>query len=861
MNKYTGFEIAVVGMSARFPGAEDIDAFWENLKQGVESIKFFEDDELLKEGADKNIILDPLYIKANSYLDNKEFFDSDFFNYLPDEAKFMDPQLRLLHECVWKAIEDAGYNLDTYNGKIGLFSGATSNPNWENYTMIMRNNSMLDPFSIRLLNSTSHFNTRISYLLNLKGPSISLNTACSTSLAAIHQACNSLLLGECSMALAGGVTISNFSKQGYMYQDGMIFSKDGHCRPFDSEASGTIGGEGVGIVVLKKLKKAIDDNDHIYAVIKGTGINNDGKQRVGFTAPGINGQKEVIMMAQGMARLKPESISYIEAHGTATSLGDTIEIEALAQVFGLGEPNSCALGSVKSNIGHLDAAAGVAGFIKTILAIKNKQIPPSLYFKKPNPEINFCKTPFYVNTELTDWKQNGNPIRAGVSSFGIGGTNVHVVLEEAPQRTPSSKGKCFYLLPISAKSSTSLNNYTNNLRDYLKENINLNLSDISYTLQTGRARFDYRRSIVCKNIEEAVELTAPERCKKKVIPLDNKCTPEIVFMFSGQGSQYANMCRDLYTQEKIFREKVDECFLIVKTICGLDLKSVLFSDNTEENDKINTPQYTQPLLFIVEYAFSDLLNSWGIKPDFLIGHSIGEYVAACISGVFSLEDALTLVIKRGALMQKASKGCMLSVALSEDKLVPLLKDYSELNIAAVNSSEVCVVAGEEQNIVVFRKELDKLGIMNKIIPNSFAHHSPFMDEILDDFEKEVAKIQINKIKIPFLSNVSGHFAKDIEVSQTKYWGQQIRNKVRFSEGIEQLLLRENVIFLELGPGIDLSVFVRSNLKRKKQHRVINLIRHKNSQGNDLYFLLKGLGQLWKFGVELDWEKYYSDNCY
>ena len=859
MRQYTGLEIAIIGMSVKFPGADDIKSFWNNLKNGVESIGFFTDEELRKEGEDQNVLHNPFYVKANGFIENKEYFDSSFFNYRPDEAKLMDPQMRIFHECLWKALEDAACNLNNSKNKIGVFAGASTDINWVVYSELVNRKGYVDNYTASQLNNARFLATRISYCLDLRGPSIIMDTACSSSLVAVQQACKSLLLAECNVAIAGGVSVNNESKKGYLYVEGMTHSRDGHCRTFDADASGTVGGEGAGVVILKTLKNALKDGDNIWAIIRGSGINNDGKDKVGFAAPSIDGQTEVIMMAQKWAKIEPESIGLIEAHGTATELGDPIEVEALNRAFGKSSEKYCALGSVKTNVGHLDAAAGVAGLIKAALSLKNRQLPPSLHFKTPNTKINFKDTPFYVNTKLKDWENEKYPLRAGVSSFGMGGTNVHIVLEEAPAREPSSESRDFQLLVVSAKTKTALERNIEELKNFLKENKDIKLSDIAYTLQIGRTPFQYRKHIVCRDQNEAIDLLSSINLKKKSPPLKETSQQKVVFMFSGQGSQYVNMCYDLYEKEDLFRKEVDNCFSIVKLNFNKDLKSILFTNNeSEDSSKINNTEFSQPLLFIIEYSLARLLMNWGVNPDIMIGHSFGEYVAACISGLFSLEDALYLITKRGELMQKVSKGKMLGISISENDLNELIGKRKDISIATINSSELCVVSGSDESISAFKSLADNKGLSCKIIPNSNAYHSFIMDEILEEFGKVVKSVKINKPQIPFISNLTGKQVTDSEILTPDYWVNHLRQTVRFFDGINVLLQNDHVIFVEVGPGVELSVFVRSNKLRKEGHKVISLVRHNDAEGNDLNYLLSALGKLWINGVEPRWDDFYAN---
>ena len=856
MSNYTGLEIAIIGISGRFPGASNVEDFWANLRDGVESVSFFTDEELLDSGEDINNIKHPSYVKANAYLEDKEYFDAPFFNYRPDEARIMDPQTRLFHECVWEALEDAACIPEDEKNKIGLFAGSSANINWQVYSQLVNQNRLVDEFSASQLSSARFMASRISYCLNLRGPAIYMDTACSTSLVAIHEACKSLLTMDCNIAVAGGITISNKFKNGYMHREGMIYSKDGHCRTFDADASGTIGGEGVAVVVLKTLKNALRDKDNIWAVIKGSGVNNDGNQKVGYTAPSVDGQTEAIMRAQKWAKVDPESIGLIEAHGTATKLGDPIEVEALSRTFGKSRNKYCAIGSVKSNFGHLDTAAGVAGLLKAVLALKNKQLPPTINFSKPNPKIDFNGSPFYVNTSLKDWKNEKYPLRAGVSSFGIGGTNAHVILEEAPKREVSSESRDYQLLLLSGKTPTALKRNIDGLANYVRKNKDVQLADIAYTLQTGRTHFAHRKMFVCQNTEEAIQQLAA-KAERPISTVSAKLGNTLVLMFSGQGSQYANMGKGLYETEETFKTEVDVCFDIIKARCGKDLTSKLFAADIEKHQEINNTEFAQPILFIIEYALAKLLMKWGVNPDVMIGHSIGEYVAACLSGVFSLEDALTLVVKRGELMQRMPAGEMLSVSIAKKELKPLMVGHKDISLAAVNSSELLVVSGPADAIESFAAKLNSLGYKNKIIRTSHAFHSYMMDAMLEDFRVELEKVNMSDPQIPFISNLTGEKAMSEAVSNPQYWLDHLRHTVNFSQGIEKLLNDKDVCFVEIGPGNALGTFVRSNRLRRKSHKVINLVRSPKETYHDSIYLLTGMGELWKNGISLNWDSFYE----
>ena len=861
MSDYTGLEVAVIGMSGKFPGADNVGLFWENLKKGIESVEFFTVEELLAEGEEKHIMQDSRYVNANAYLKDKENFDADFFGYLPDEARLMDPQMRLFHQICWEALEDAGCNIRDTKNKIGLFAGASPNTNWEMYAGLANKDGLVDEFSAFQLRNSRFLTTKISYAFNLKGISMFIDTACSTSLTAVHQACRSILTGDCNIAIAGGVAISNKSKKGYLYQEGMINSIDGHCKAFDSEASGTVGGEGAGAVILKSLKNAIKDRDNIYAVIRGTGINNDGNNKVGYTAPSVDGQMEAIMNAHRWAKTDPNTIGYIETHGTGTKLGDPVEITALKSAFNTDKKQFCAIGSVKTNIGHLDTASGVAGLIKTVLALKHKQLPPSLHYKNPNPAIDFTQTPFYVNTKLLNWKQENTPLRAGVSSFGIGGTNVHLILEEAPAKVKGSPGRVNQLVLLSGKTPNALKRNINKFTDYLQSDTNDELADITYTLQVGREPFSYRKAMLCSSKEEALQLlsSAKNLADDEFASIPNNRTPEIAFMFSGQGSQYQNMCIELYEKEPVFKNIVDECLTVISQKYGKDLREIMFCDqNPDSTFGIDETENTQPALFIIEYALAHLLQFWGIVPDVMIGHSIGEYVAACISGVFTFEDALHIVVKRGELMQKVPRGKMLSIAISEKELLPLLKDKKNISLAAINSNELCVVSGDEVAIESFGLLMEEAGYLCRPIRTSHAFHSHMMDEILEAFTKEFAHINLNAPKKSFISNLSGKIAVREEVMTASYWVRHLRETVRFSQGIETVLENNQITLLEIGPGKVLSYLASTNSKKDLGHTVINLVRSAKEEGTDSYHLLSAIGKLWEHGVSPQWSGFYEN---
>jgi acyl transferase domain-containing protein/acyl carrier protein len=859
----TGLEIAVIGMQGRFPGAKDLDEFWRNLKNGIESTAFFSEEELIEAGIETDLVMDQGYVKSRgTILDNKDYFDAAFFGYTPVEAETMDPQTRLFLETSWQALEDAGVDPGAYEGLIGLYGGSSWNFHWETRVHLSRQTQPLGEFASWLLYNRDNLCTLISYKLGLKGPSLFVKTTCSTSLAAVHLACQAILSGECEIALAGGVSITNWKKTGYLYQEGMILSPDGHCRAFDAEAKGTVSGEGVGIVVLKRLVEALEDRDHIHAVIKGTAVNNDGSRKIGYTAPSIPGQADVIREALHVADVEPESITYVETHGTGTPVGDPIEIEALKTAFKTDKKRFCRIGSVKTNIGHLDAAAGIAGLIKTILALKHKTIPPSLHFQVPNSKIDFENSPFYVNTSLTPWQAQDWPLRAGVSSFGIGGTNVHVVLEETWSQgrggvSPPSPSRHQQLILLSAKNQSALDMMTENFTEYLKKNPGISLADAAYTLQVGRRAFNHRRMLVCSAVDEVIEALSSADSRKVRANLAPEEKRFVVFMFPGLGAQYVNMGRELYDTESIFREEMDRCFEILKPLLEYDIKEILYPAAIPNRSNINQPEVAQPVIFIFEYSLAKLLINWGIKPDALIGYSFGEYAAACISGIFSLEDASKLVVSRGKLLQKTPGGAMLSVPLPKEKLLPFL-DGTNLSLA-VNNGPSCIVSGAAAEIRAFENRMKQNKYICVLLPYaSRALHSHMMKPILQDFSETLGRFHLKKPQIPYISNVTGQWAAGEEVKQPGYWTAHLSETVQFAEGIKELLKTPNSIFLEIGPGYDLSVLTRHHADNAPGPLILHTNDGARGKMSEHRFLLTRIGQLWLSGSTFDWAQYYAD---
>jgi acyl transferase domain-containing protein len=849
--------VAIVGMAGRFPGAAGIGEFWRNLSAGVESITFFSEAELLAAGEAEALVRDPRYVRARGILDGVDGFDAAFFGVYPREAQQMDPQHRLFLETAWEALEDAGYDANQYEGAVGVFGGAGMNSYL--FSLLSGGLENLNPaegYQLAIGNQNDFLATRVSYKLNLRGPSLNIQTACSTSLTAVHVACRSLLGRQCDMALAGGVTINLPQKRGYLFQEGMILSPDGHCRAFDAAAQGTVAGSGAGVVVLKRLVDAVADGDHIYAVIKGTAVNNDGSQRIGFTAPGVEGQAEVVATAQEVAGVEADTIGYIEAHGTGTPLGDPIEIAALTQVFREQTDASrfCAIGSVKTNIGHLDTAAGVTGLIKTALALRHRKLPPSLHFEAPNPKIDFANSPFYVNTELTDWKTGATPRRAGVSSFGIGGTNAHAVLEEAPDSAPTGSRRPWQLLLLSARTESALDAATARLTAHLTAHPTENLADAAYTLQIGRRAFPHRRMLVAASCEDAARaLDARDPARVFSTAHEQEPAPQpVVFLFSGQGAQYVNMGRELYELEPVFREVMDSGAALLKPVLGLDLRELLYPVAQAAElaaETLKQTRYAQPALFLVEYAMARLWMAWGVEPQAMIGHSIGEYAAACLAGVFSFEEGLKLVALRGSLMQETAAGAMLSVPMAEAEVRALLG--GALSLAAVNGPSACVVSGPEQAIGELEQGLGRQGVESRRLHTSHAFHSAAMDSILKLFAAEVAKLALNPPRIPYLSNLTGTWIREAEATDPNYYADHLRRTVRFADGVAELARKGSHILLEVGPGQALSTAARQHRGDHAQV-ILNSIRHPQESQSDVCFLLTTLGKLWLAGGRVNW---------
>jgi len=872
-------DIAVIGMSCRFPGADDVETFWNNLARGVESITFFSDEEIVRSGIDARTARDPNYVKASSVLSDIAGFDPDFFGLSTREAVLMDPQQRLFLECAWEVLEDAGYDPLRYPGLIGVYAGASMNTYLLN--QVYPNRGTLDTrddlgvttldslggFQLMIGSDKDYLPTQVAYRLNLRGPAVNVQTACSTTLVTIHLASRSLLDGECDICLAGGASVKVPQKAGHLFQDGMIVSPDGHCRAFDARAQGTIFGSGVGVVALKRLRDAVADGDHIYAVIKGTAINNDGGTKVGYMSPSGDGQASVAAEALAVSNVSAESITYVEAHGTGTELGDPIEIAGLNQAF-RGErprPGTCVVGSVKTNVGHLQIASGVAGFIKTALALHHAQIPPTLHFQKPNPAIDFDSTPFYINTELMDWQVPNGKRLAAVNSLGIGGTNAHVILEEPPRPTArgSEPDRSGHLLTLSGKTEAALWQQASRYADYLGRHPALEAGDVCFTANAGRHHFDYRLTVSGRTTDDlrnalVEKLRQHQEGSAPVVPVAG-AEPRVVFLFTGQGAQYAGMCRELFETQPTFRRTIERCQEILSGILAVPLLHVLYPERygatNGRGDLINQTAYTQPALFAVEYALAELWRSWGIVPAACLGHSVGQYVAACVAGVFSPEDGLALVAERARLMQELpERGAMAMVHAHRNEIATLLACVQgQVSVAAVNSPTNTVISGTQGALEQVLSGLDAAGVKWQMLATSHAFHSRLVEPMLDEFEKRAATIQFSPARIPVISNHDGMPAGD-EITTPAFWREHAREPVRFMDGIKHLERQGHSLFVELGPHPALLSVARETWNSPDAKWLPSCRRNRS----DWDSLLASVSELHLLGCTVDWQGFDSD---
>jgi amino acid adenylation domain-containing protein len=855
--------VAVIGVAGRFPGAASPEELWHNLAEGIETIHVFTDDELLAAGVAPELVRHPDYVKAKGVLGDVDLFDAGFFGLNPREVELMDPQHRLFLECSWEALEDAGYDPERYPGLVGVYGGESMNTYLlTNLLSHLELVASADTLQASLGNDKDPLTSRVAYKLDLRGPSVTVQTASSTSLAAVHVAARSLQVGDCDMALAGGVSIHLPEATGYFYQEGGTTSKDGHTRAFDARSTGFVSGHGAGVVVLKRLEDAVADGDHVYAVIKGSACNNDGTAKVSFMAPSVDGQVAVYRQAYEDAGVSPATVSYVECHGTGTALGDPIEIGALTRAFAehTGERGYCAVGSLKTNVGHLDAAAGVCGLIKATLSLHHGAIPASLHFEKPNPRIDFAASPFFVNTELRPWTRGEAPRRAGVTSLGMGGTNVHAVLEEAPPSPPPSPSRPWQLLLLSARSAGALDAATERLAARLHRR-ELPLPDVTYTLQVGRKALEHRRMLLCRDRDDALAaLGDPGRLRTAVHRPGDR---PVAFLFTGQGSQYPDMGRGLYEAEPSFRDDVDRCARLLEPQLGFDLRAALFVEDAASKEaaaRLRQTEVTQPALFTVSWATARLWTSWGVKPSAMIGHSLGEYVAACLAEVMTLEDALALVALRGRLMQRMPPGAMATVELPEAEVAPLLGEElsrGELSLAAVNRPSDCVVSGPADAVDRLLAELARRDVGCRRLHTSHAYHSRMIEPMLRPFAEAVAKVRLEPPRIPYVSNVTGTWIRPEEATDPAYWARHVRATVRFADGLGELLAEPRRILLEVGPGSTLASLARQHPARGEGHAVLSSLRHPKEDEADLPFLLDALGRLWLAGGEVDWAGFYA----
>jgi acyl transferase domain-containing protein len=859
LNTSNRSEIAIVGMSGHFPGARSIDALWQNLKDGVEARTTFSDDEIRAQGVSASLMNYPAFVKSGFVLDEVDAFDSAFFGFSPREADVLDPQHRLFLETAWEALEDAGYDTERFSGSVAVFGGAT-------YSGYPHHNVFRNPKVVKSVGGRQaiygsvpeYMVTRVAYKLNLRGPVYFVQTACSTSLVAVHLGCQSLINHESDMVLAGGVSVQLPHRLGYLYEEGGMLSPDGRVHAFDSRARGTVFSSGVGIVVLKRLEDAIADGDSIRAVIKGVATNNDGAFKVGFTAPSVTGQAQVVAEALANAHVSPDSIGYVETHGTGTELGDPIEISALTRAFRAGTDRKgfCPIGSIKPNVGHLDAAAGVSSLIKTVLAMEHGQIPPTINYENQNPKIDFDNSPFFVNTTLRLWPaNNGTPRRAGVSSFGFGGTNAHVVVEEKPATEPGGPSRSRQLLLISAKTEEALDASAKRLGEFLGGHRQINLADVAHTLRVGRRLFANRRAVVCTTVADAVDALHGADDRRVLTGTASGSRP-IVFMFPGQGAQYVNMGLGLYQEEPVFRDVVDSCAARLVPHLGFDLREVLYpADGVSEatSARLKQTAVTQAALFVVELALARLWMSWGVTPAAMIGHSIGEFVAAHLAGVIGLDDALRLVAARGRLMGELPGGVMLAVPLPEAEVRSFMTP--DLWISAVNGPSLTVISGDRAAIDQVAERLRSQGVESRPLHTSHAFHSGMMDGAVGPLVEIARTIELSAPRIPYISNVTGTWITDEQARDPEYWGRHLRQAVRFSDGAAELLKDQTRMFLELGPGNVLSSLIRYQARTPGSATAVATLRQAQEQTSDGAVLLSAVGQLWICGAEFDWSAF------
>ncbi|MFD1326102.1 type I polyketide synthase, partial [Micromonospora sonneratiae] len=852
-----GLDIAVIGMSCAYPGAADAEQFWHNIMSGVESLTDLTETDLLTAGEDPDLIRTAEYVRRAACIDDVEMFDAAFFGLTPREAEKMDPQHRLFLEHCWRAVEAAGYDPRRLPGPVGVYAGQGAN------TYIEQVRSQVDRAALKrtggrwesvgsLENDVDYLTPKISYYLDLTGPSLPVSTACSTSLVAVHLACQALRTFECDAALAGGVSISPPVRRGYLYLEGGIASADGHTRSFDARSTGTVFGSGVGVVLLKRLEDALADGDRIDGVIIGSAVNNDGGGRAGFTAPGVDGQAHLIAAAQAMAGAHPDTITYLEAHGTGTPIGDPIEIAALTRAFReqTERRGYCVLGSVKANIGHMDSAAGIAGLIKALHAVKHGIIPPQLNFHEPNPALRLAESPFRIATERERWvTPSGVPRRAGVSSFGIGGTNAHVIVQEPPTVDRTAPALRWQILPVSAREDAAVSEALTGLAERLDSGT-VRLDDAAYTLHAGRSRFARRAAVVARDNAGAAAALRERRAYPFV---EAQPTATVAFLFPGQGAHYPGMARGLYAELPEFTAVFDRCADLFTPLLGHDLRELVFGEDPD--GLLDQTRFVQPALFTVEYALAQAMIARGVQPSGMLGHSMGEYVAATLSGVFTLEDAARVIDVRSRLMQSAPPGGMLAVPLPEAEVTPMLT--GGLTIAADNGPRLVAVAGAQDELDELQRALAARDVTTRRLRVGHAAHSPSMADPAARLVEFMRTIAVQAPQIPYVSNVTGTWITEEQVRSPGYWGRHMLEAVRFRDGLNTLLDHVTGPLVEIGPGHGMLSLARAAAPTAPDSRFVRTARSKADEDDDIAVAYAAFAALWEHGVEPDWPSFDS----
>jgi phthiocerol/phenolphthiocerol synthesis type-I polyketide synthase E len=839
--------VAIIGMAGRFPGAADVDAFWANLRAARESLT------PMPELAPPD---QPGYVPAYGVLDGAADFDASFFGYSPQSALIIDPQQRVLLEVAHEALDRAGYgNAD--RPLTGVFVGGASTRYGERLRAHAAGLPFVDDWQISHGNDLDFLSGRLAYKLGLNGPAVSVQTACSTSLVAVHVAIQALLAGDCDLALAGGTTVLATPPR-TRYTPDSVLSPDGHCRAFDASAAGTVNASGAGVVVLRPLADALASGDHIHAVVRGSAVNNDGRGKIGFTAPSVTGQAAAVRTALSVAGVRADEIGYVEAHGTATALGDPVEVAALTRGFRetTDRRNYCRIGSVKTNIGHTDAAAGVAGLMKATLAVEHGVIPASLHFREPNPAINFADSPFRVNAETAPWPADGgHPRIAAVNSVGIGGTNAHAVVAEPPYQEPSTSRRSHVLLPISAKTASAADAAGGRLAGFLAEHPGVNLADVSWTLRAGRTHHPHRRFTVARRAGGAAALTAgPVRAATA-----HRDGRPVAFLYAGQGGQHVGMASGLYAQEPVFRRHLDEVAELAAAPLGADLRHILFAegdDQVKASAQLAETTVAQPTVFAVQYALTGLLGSWGLTPDVVTGHSLGTYAAACAAGIFTLPDAVRLVVERGRLLGTVPGGAMAAIRLPYADVQGLLTPG--LSVGAVNSPGQCTVSGPAELVKRFVAEQTRRGVETRLLRIPNAGHSPLAEPILPGFAEFLRGLPRQEPRIPFISDMTGDWAGPSSITSVDYWTEHLRRPVRFDAVLSALFETPESVLVDMGPGRALSSLARQHPGLDAEQPIAVLTPHPAEEESDVAALLSGVGQIWGAGGRIDIRALHSD---